>query len=162
MRADIVKSEIAALFAACPELADDDQLRADMVEGETSLQDAMVYLNRARQIRIAESNGIADHVDALNERKARKLCDADRIKGTMLELLRIANLDKLVLPEATLSVTKPRASVEVTDPDALPQGYFLIERKPMKAAIKAAIEAGEAIPGASIVYSGPSLSVRVK
>lgn len=162
MRADILKADIAALFVACPELAEDEQLRADMLEGETDFLPTMSKLVRLRALRIAEANGLADYIDELSQRKARKAREADAIKETMLGLMNAADLDKLQLPEATLSVTKPRASVDVTDPDALPQGYFLAERKPIKTAIKDALEAGQAVPGAAIVYGTPGLTVRVK
>lgn len=154
--------QIEAMLTAYPELADDDELRVDMLDGETELTGLLSRLVKMRQERTALADGLSGYIGALTERKARILRGAEGIKHLMLALMTSAQLPKLVLPEATVSVGKPRESVSILDIDALPQGFFATERKPLKDAIKAAIDRGEDVPGAGIVVGEPSLTVRVK
>jgi hypothetical protein len=125
------------MLVAHPELVEDEELRADMFEGETDLAPLMSRLVRIRQERLARAEGLNTYIGDLTSRK-------------------------LVLAEATISLLNGRETVSITDIDALPQGTFSLERKPDKAAIKALIESGEDIPGAAIVHGDASVSVRVK
>lgn len=162
MDAAKIEMEVRHILAAYPELADDEELRIDTLEGETDFTRIMSRLVRARNEKLAEAEGLGGYIADLGERKARQVRGADGVKALMLSLMSVADLPKLVLPEATISVTKPRVSVEVTDIDALPQGTFATVRQPDKTAIKAMLEAGEDIPGAALKESDPSLTIRVK
>ena len=153
---------IDRMLEAYPELADDETLRADMLEGSTDLPGVMSRLVRMRQERLAHAEGIGIYIADLSERKARITRGADGLKRLMLDLMTSAQLPKLVLPEATVSVTKPRESVTVTDADALPQGYFALVRQPDKKAIGEALKAGADVPGAALETGDPSLAVRTK
>lgn len=162
MDAAKLAGEIQHMLAAFPELAEDDDLRLDTLEGETDFHRIMSRLVRVRNEKLAEADGLSGYIGDLSERKARQVRGADGVKSLMLSLMSVADLPKLVLPEATISVTKPRASVEVTDVDALPQGTFATVRQPDKAAIKALLEAGDDVPGAALKSSEPGLIVRTK
>lgn len=151
-----------AMLSAHPELLDDDELRADMFEGETDLAPLMARLVRIRQERLARAEGLNTYIGDLTSRRDREARGADGVKKAMVTLMTAARLPKLVLAEATISLLNGRETVSITDIDALPQGTFSLERKPDKAAIKSLIDKGEDIPGAAIVVGDPSLSVRVK
>lgn len=157
-----LEAEIHHLLAAFPELAEDEELRLDTLEGETDFNRIMSRLVRVRNEKLADAEGLSSYIGDLSERKARQVRGADGLKALMLSLMSAADIPKLVLPEATISVTKPRSSVEVTDIDALPQGTFTTVRQPDKTAIKAMLDAGEEIPGAALKTSDPGLTVRVK
>lgn len=162
MDAAKLESEIRHMLASFPELADDEELRLDTLEGETDFNRIMSRLVRVRNEKLAEAEGLGSYIGDLSERKARQVRGADGVKSLMLSLMSAADVPKLVLPEATISVTKPRSSVEVTDVGALPQGTFTTVRQPDKAAIKAQIDAGEDVPGATLKISEPGLTVRTK
>jgi hypothetical protein len=162
MDATKLVSEIRHMLASYPELADDEELRLDTLEGETDFNRIMSRLVRVRNEKLASAEGLSGYIGDLSERKARQVRGADGVKALMLSLMSVADLPKLVLPEATLSVTKPRSSVDITDLDALPQGTFITVRQPDKTAIKAMLDAGEEIPGAALKTSDPGLTVRVK
>lgn len=151
-----------AMLVAHPELVEDDELRADMFEGETDLAPLMSRLVRIRQERLARAEGLNNYIGDLTSRRDREARGADGIKKLMVQLMTASQLPKLILAEATISLLNGRETVSITDIDALPQGTFSLERKPDKAAIKALIEAGEDIPGAAIVHGDASISVRVK
>jgi len=153
---------IERMLSDYPELAEDEALRLDTVDGATDLEPLMSRLVRMRQERLAMAEGINTYVADLTARRDRFARGADGLKGLMLQLMRSAQLPKLVLPEATVSVTKARETVSITDIDALPQGAFKIIRQPDKTAIKAMIDAGDDVPGAAIVIGETSLTVRVK
>lgn len=162
MDASKLESEIHHMLAAFPEMADDEDLRLDTLEGETDFHRIMSRLVRVRNEKLAEAEGLSGYIGDLSERKARHVRGADGVKALMLSLMSVADLPKLVLPEATISVTKPRQSVEVSDVDALPQGTFATVRQPDKAAIKALLDAGDDVPGAAFKTSDPGITVRVK
>lgn len=151
-----------AMLVAHPELVEDDELRADMFEGETDLVPLMSALVRIRQERLARAEGLNTYIGDLTSRRDREARGADGIKKLMVQLMTASKLPKLILAEATISLLNGRETVSITDINALPQGTFSLERKPDKAAIKAQIDAGEDVPGAAVVHGDPSISVRVK
>ena len=106
--------------------------------------------------------GIKEREADLEERRKRYEQQAEAYKTLMLSLMQYASQDKVTLTEATLSITKPRSSVEVTDLLELPQGYWRLERIADKAAIKKSIDAGETIPGASLKTGEAGLTIRSK
>lgn len=153
---------IERMLAAYPELVEDDELLADTLEGETDLTALMSRLVRMRQERLATAEGLNGYISDLTTRRDRLAKGADGLRGLMLALMTSAQLPKVVLPEATISVGKPRESVSILDIDALPQGTFKLVRQPDKTAIKAQIDAGEDVPGAGLVTGTPSLTIRTK
>ena len=54
------------------------------------------------------------------------------------------------------------AKVEITDPEALPAIYWRWKKEPDKALIKAMMAKGDAIPGAALVQSPPTLHISAK
>jgi len=160
--AEQVKTSIRALFAKFPELEVDEDFRIDVLEGETDLY---AIVSKAINER-AEAGTFAEAIKAretdLAARRARYEQRADAFRSLIKDLMNIAQVDKITLPEATISTVKARTSVDVFDVDALPQGYFQIERKADKTAIKAALEAGAELPGALLKTGEPTISIRVK
>jgi hypothetical protein len=153
---------IQEMLTAYPELMDDADLRADMIEGETDFNRVMSKLVLARMERQAHASGLAEYIGDLSARKERLDRAADVIKALMLDLMTHAGTGRVVLPEATISVTKGRTRLEVHTAADLPQGYVIMNPVPNNAAIKAALEAGDDIPGARLVTGEPGLTMRVK
>ena len=157
-----IQAQIAELIADNPELEDDAELRVDMVEGETS---AIEFLRRVYR-RICKANALAQGAkaekDDAAERQKRFEKQADGYKALSLAILNAADVEKLVTPFATYSVTSPRTKAEVSDIDALPQGFYRTEKKPDMRAIKEALEAGDPIPGAHLTLGVHGLMIRSK
>lgn len=160
--AQFVRTQINALIAAYPELEEDATLLADALEGETGLHEILTRLLVERREAETMASAIKEREADLVERRKRFERKADGMKKIMLKLMEASQQDKVVLTEATLSVTKPRTSVEVIDAEALPQGFFRIERKPLSSEIKDALESGHPVPGASLSLGNPGLMVRTK
>lgn len=157
-----VRAQIQALVAAYPELEEDAMLMADMLEGETELNRVLEKLLNERREAETIATAIKEREGDMSERRKRFERKADGMKKIMLQLMEVAHQDKVTLPEATLSITKPRASVEIMNIDDLPQGYFRSERKPLTAEIKTALEKGNEIPGARLALGNAGLTVRTK
>lgn len=156
------KAHWAGLLEAYPELVEDEELRADVLEGETELHDLVKRLLKIRLDASAMATAIKTIKQGNADRQARFERKADGASALLKSLLIAADTDKVTLPEATVSITKPRTIVEITDEASIPQGFVEIKRNPKKAEIKKALEAGEEIPGASLGLSEEGLMVRTK
>lgn len=160
--ADAVKAEINRLLTDYPEIAEDTQLLADSIEGETSLHKILDRALSARQEAVSMVYGIKEREADLEERRKRYEQQAEAYKTLMLSLMQYASQDKVTLTEATLSITKPRSSVVVDDENELSQGFYKNIRVADKSAIKSAIDKGEMVHGASLKMGPVGLSVRTK
>lgn len=156
------KAHVADLLAAYPELAEDDELRADMFEGETDMIPLVTRLLKRKLDADTMVSAIKERKADIAERQARFERQSEGFKALIKSIMLAADLDKLTLPDATVSVTKARAIVEITDETALPQGFVEIKRVPKKSEIKKALEAGEEIPGAVLGLFEEGLMVRPK
>lgn len=160
--AELVKAEISRLLTVYPDIAEDTELLADTLEGETRLHEILERALSARQEAETMALAIKERETALKARRERYEQQSEAYKALMLHLMQYASQDKVTLVEATLSITKPRTSVEVTNEEDLPQGYFQTKKIADKTAIKKAIEAGETIPGASLKTGDAGLTIRSK
>lgn len=159
---DELTTQLNNLLADHPELADDEQLRADVLEGETSLDEV---LERLWQIE-CESKGmiaaIAERQKDLQARKKRFEHRVEVMRALMLSVLRRADLPKRELTEFTVSRRAGSASVHIDDADAVPRQLCKVSYSPDKTAIKKQLEEGELVPGAILVTGTETVSVRTK
>lgn len=160
--ASFVRAEIAKLLEAYPDLADDETLRADTIEAETN---AHRLIERA----LLEQRAAETMVEAIKLREAELYARRGRferksaaMKALIKNVMRAADLEKLPLPDATLSITKPRTSVFVRDVNELSQGFYRLKREPVTAAIRQALEAGDDVPGAELTQGEAGLMIRSK
>lgn len=160
MDAKYVRAEIERLVAAYPELAEDEDLRLDTIDGETDLTRVIERALAEKLDADAMAAAVKERADALAERRSRYERKAEAMKELIMGLMEAADVPKLQLAEATLSLRDPVASVEITDILAIPQGYYRLEKKADKASIRKALLAGEAIPGAELTLGKTSLTVR--
>jgi hypothetical protein len=102
-------------------------------------------------------------MDKLSEDYAR-LSDrwtarAEARRKLMGLVLDATGLRKMATPAGTVSVSPGRVSLALADDFTPPQGYARTKIEPDKAAIKAALEAGEVMQGASLVAGKPIVKV---
>lgn len=161
MRFDIsqVTQAIEVLTAQYPELVEDEVLRADMIEAETDLHGVLAKL-------VALSNDAAAMADAIKARgadlaarKARYDRQEEALRSLIQSLMEKADLQKVALPEATLSVSFRKPAPIVVDETALPDEFCKFKRSADMAKIK---EAGTLPPGCSMSNGKNVLTVRVK
>lgn len=162
LQADVasVLADIDALLAAYPELAEDEDLRADMLEGETDLHSVLTRLVAIERDADAMIKAIADRARDLSGRKARYEKRKDAMRGLMLRVMQAAGATKAPLAEATVSVGKGRTGVDIVDADALPDTLVRVERVPDKKAIMERLAANENVPGAVLREATATVTVR--
>lgn len=161
--ADALRLEIENLIRAFPEIAEDEVLRADMLDGETSISDVLTDLIRmgedARTMRDATKTR-QDELKARAERFGRRM---EFTRALMLSILNTAGLRKIELPEGTVFLRNNAPSL-VGEPDAdkLPDDLVKIERKADRTKIKEALKAGRELEGLALSNSPPSIVVTIK
>jgi len=117
---------------------DDQELIADMVDGETEFLPIMdKVLSRYREAVFMEK-AAAERIKELQERKGRLVRKQESIKAAMLGAMTLAGMTKLPLTEATLSRGASRQSLVIVDESALPDEFVRIKREPDKVAIEKA------------------------
>jgi len=156
------KAHWTQLLASFPELEDDADLRSDMLEAETELHTLVTRLLRRKLDARVMASAIKERKQEIADRQARFERQEDGYTALLKSLLIAADVDKVTLPDATVSITKPRVVVEITDEAAIPQGFVEIKRIPKKTEIKKALEAGEEIPGAVLGLSDDGIMVRAR
>lgn len=163
MRLDLTRIQVEAVANMLRgALLDDERLYLDTLEGETDLYE----LTRRLLDQVEADEGVQAALNQqIADRETRKDRAGERVKANraaVLALLNAAKLDKLVLPEATLSVRDVSPKPIVTDEAAVPDDYCKVVRKPDMAAIRAGVEAGATLPGVSFDNGGQSLTIRRK
>lgn len=157
----LLERELAALLAAYPDLIDDEDLRRDTIEGETSAFAVLGRLVDAAQEAKSISAAIKFRTDELSARRSRFDRRQEALRLLILKLMKAGQIDKAKLPEATVSIGKKAGSVEIIDATALPKAYLRVVSEPNKALIKIALDAGKKVRGAKMSDPGETLTVRV-
>lgn len=155
-----IEAEIAALLHAYPELAEDEELRADTFEG-AGLNDVLSRLVNAAQEAKFTAAAVADRIGELQQRKSRFERRNEAMRALLLRVLKAADLPRAVLPEATVSIGKGRDSVLITDETKLPKWALRVVKSPDKTAIGEKLKLGKKVAGAEIKPGEPSLTLRV-
>lgn len=155
---------IDAMLKAYPELMDDELARLDTLDGETDLKEIVSRILQVIGEVTAHVDGLNRYLDEVEKRRDRKKASAAALRSMLLRLMATAGLDRLPLPEGTVSVSPGRKSVSITDLEAIPQGYFKLvtEKRADKDAIRKSLEANEFVPGAALVTGENILTLRVK
>lgn len=155
--AEAARDLIAALSS------DDATLRHDMVEGETNLLEAL----QAAIDEIDESEAIAagckDREAVFAHRRAAAESRVARIRASIEQALLISDMSAVRLPGATITV-KDRAPAPIYDDESAIPAQFWKPGAPKidRDAIKAAMDAGQEVPGVSRSNGGISLQIRRK
>jgi hypothetical protein len=140
----------------------DEATFLDTLDGETDAADIADKL--LADMLGAEAMGEAIRVEIADLTARRNRFDArgDAIRVQLLALLDAMGEKKLERPRATISRRAGMASVQIIEESAIPSQLCKTTVAPDRAAIKAQLQAGEAVPGAALVMGKESLSVRVK
>jgi hypothetical protein len=156
-----IERVMAGLLAEHPEMAEDEILRADMLVGCTNADEILRRLVFELITDIAMAEGVAESIGKLKERQARFERRQDAIRSLMQRVMDAAQIGKIQLPEATLSMRPGVARVVIADEKAIPERFIVTTTSISKAAIKEAIKDGITIEGAYLSNAPPSLSVRL-
>jgi hypothetical protein len=99
---------------------------------------------------------------ALNERQKRYEAQETLWTKLLLRSMKLLNEAKVVLPQATVTVRKPSASVHIVDEGLIPGDYVALERKILKDEIKKHLMQKDATPieGAELRYGEETVTVK--
>lgn len=156
-----VERELAILFAEYPELAEDAELRADMVKGRPDVADMLQAIVRQEREADAVVAGLTARAAELEVRKARYARRKAAMQTLALRVMKAGGINKQVLAEATVSITVKPAAVEIRDATALPKKFVTVTVTPDVPAIRGALSRGERVRGAKMGKPGKQLSIRV-
>jgi hypothetical protein len=165
LEADRLRTEIDFLLSQYPELEGDEDLRIDMLDGETDLLRILTALHRFREDTRALAEGSQDRLDELTARKKRLALRVDFVGKLILSILHTADIRRIELPEVTLSTrANPRNLVidEGIDINDMPEDLVRTKRELDRKKIREALEEGRNVPGCVLVSAPASLSVRIK
>lgn len=140
---------------------DDADLVRDTIEGQTGLHEAIGAAALELAAVEGEKEGIEIAIGKLKDRLTRHCNRAQGIREAIFAAMEIAELPSLKTPAATLSVRPSPPRVEVIEEKAIPAIYWTRPEPVLdKKALRDALKAGEAIPGATLSNSPPALQVR--
>ena len=155
-----VMREVNALMAEFPQLADDEELMRDMLEGNTRFDRIMDRLLSDMRDNETLAEASSQRIGKIRARQTRLTHRAQFLRGLMHRLLTLTGLKSVALAEAKISVVNSPEKVIITDENAIPDEFMEITREPNKTAIKNAIKSGQIIPGATMSNGGTTISVR--
>lgn len=145
--------------------ADDAELVADAIEGETNLIEAIgAALDEIDECDVIEAGckAKAAEFEARGSAAAKR---RDRIRASIEQAMVLTEQPSLRLPAATLSITRRPAGLVITNEADIPARFFVQPPAPPpkldKKALLAALNS-EAIPGAALDNGSVSLTVRRK
>lgn len=161
--ADALRLEIEDLIRRFPEIAEDEFLRADMLEGSTNISDVLTDLIRMGEDARAMRDATKQQQTNLKARADRFERRIEFARALMMSILNAADLRKMELPEGTVYLrNNPPQIVGEPDPDKLPDSLVRIERKADKKAILAALKEGQEFEGLALSNQPPSIVVVVR
>lgn len=157
-----VTSQITALKVLFPELADDDEAWALSIESETDVHELL----RAAEDKRREAKGLIAGLDAilkeLEERQGRFIRREQAMRDLQFRIMQAADLKKIELAEATLTIRNGTPRVLVLDEAAIPDIFMRIKREPNKILLKEQLELGIEVPGCELSNAEQTLSIRTK
>jgi hypothetical protein len=158
-----IRQQIENLKLIHPELQEDDESWQMSLESETDLHDLLTNIVHKIDDAKALVIGTRDRFEELKARKERFEHRIDALRDLAFKLMQSADISKIELPEATLSIRNGQQQlVGDADPKALPDEFCKISRDLNKTAIKDALKAGKEILGFQLSNAQPTISIRVK
>ena len=146
-----------------PDIGNDERLFAGMLEGESG--DAMDVIDNVIRASIeaaSRAQAAKDIADHAAERAARYKRRAEALRGAAFAALSALDLRRLERPDFTATIGNGQRAVVITDEAALDRRFIRVTEAPDKAAIAAALKAGETVEGATMQNANPVLTVRVR
>lgn len=156
--------EVANLASRIRDLCgDDERAFVDTLDGETEAVEAARRVVRWIAEQGAQEIACNSLASTYKSRAAVFAERQERARTALFHFLSEMGQKSMPLPEATLSIVAGRVKVEGDpDVDLLPERLVRVKREPDKAAIKAALEAGEIVRGCSLSNNAPTLMIRVR
>jgi hypothetical protein len=157
-----LEQEIVNLIASYPEMEEDDSLKADMIEGSLDVEKVMSRILNHLFEADEMLDGMKPRFEDLAERKKRWERRKEFCRALAQRVLEASGRPSIQLPEATVAKSKGKESVEITNLELIPQGFYETEKTAKKAEIKKALDAGQEVPGAKLTIGAGSIRINTK
>jgi len=157
-----IHAELRDRLKAAYSLDDDDPALIDTLEGLSDLDAAIAAVIREAREAETFAGGLGGIVKAAQDRKARLLAKAERLRGVASWAMQDAGLAKITVPDLTIIMARGRPQIVINDEASLPSDCVTVvtTTKPDRTAIKSRLDAGDDIPGAHYSNAAPVLTVR--
>ena len=142
-------------------IGDDEDMVLTAVEGETSLIETIKQAVDRMAERDSHSETLNIQIKTLSERKSRFENQHDRVKAAVCVAMQHAELRKLELPTATLSIKAVPPKAEIIDEALVPSKFWKPQDPKLdKKALLDALKAKEDVPGAMLSNGGETLAIK--
>lgn len=136
--------------------SDDDLVRAlDGIGDALNAKTEAVAMLRFQALDEAEV--IKAEMARLQKHLSRRTALAERLKVYTLQSLQLAKVREVKSPLVTVRLRKVPAPVLVLDLEQLPEAFVKVERSAKRSEIKAALAAGDVVPGAELGPEGETV-----
>lgn len=144
-------------------LGDDAVARADAVEGETDLREAIRQgLGRVVEIELLET-GIKAIQDNLKARAARLGEQKENLRTALMVAMELAALKKLETPLGTIALQSVPPTVVITSEADIPSRFWKAQEPKLdRTALKSALKEGEVVPGAQLDNGSLTVAIRTR
>lgn len=157
-----VRQQVDNLRVSYPEIVEDDDAWLLCLESETDLHELLRIFERKRQEACSLAGAIASNIAELGNRQGRFERREQAMRAAMFKLLQWADVRKVELPEATVSIRNGTQKVLITDEDQLSDILCRFKREPDKTKIKELLTTGQPVKGAELSNAEPTISIRTK
>ena len=153
----LLRAHIEALRHSHPQIANEEDQWLLTLESETELPEFLTRVVARMQDTDAKIEGLGDLIASLKARKQRFEQRRTSLRALALRVMNWAEVRKLELVAATLSIRAGVPHVIITDETLLPEDF--IKRVPHLEAIGKQLKRGEPVPGAELSNAEPTLAV---
>jgi hypothetical protein len=149
------------LFEADPDI--DQRTLFDTLEGATNLHEAIGAVIRSALDDEAMVKALRARIEDMRERLSRIESTAEAKREAALNAMERADMIKLTAPDFTASIRINPPSLLITSEAEIPQDFWAPQPPKLnKKGLLDAINAGWAVPGATLSNSKISLTIRTK
>ncbi len=151
----------AQLLVEFPEI-DDETLR-DTVEGLTNLPELLARILRSHLDDLALLAALRTRILDMQERFARIEFRADKKRALVASVMERADIKKLTEPDFTASLRQVPPGLVVVDERAIPDPFWRPQPPKLdRKGLLAALNAGQAVPGAALGNGATTIAVRTR
>lgn len=142
-------------------VGEDEEIWLTCVEGETDLLGAIgAAVDRMDTLNIL-MGVLEERMIEMKKRKERFEAQCERIRAAVLVAMGHANLRKIEIPQATLSIRAVPPKAEIVDESMIPSRFWKTpDPKLDKKSVLDALKAKENVPGAVLSNGGETISIR--
>jgi hypothetical protein len=158
----IIRHQIENLLIQCPELAEDEVLRADMIEGETEAHEFLRTAEDKRREACVFIGALEALINEMCARRSRFRRREEAMRQIAFTVMETAGLRKIEMALATYSIRAGTPKVVITDETLIPENLCRVIVEPDKTKIRERLQSGSRVQGAVLSNPEPCLSIRTK